>query len=134
MMHTIQIGKGFRNLAAFRRRRSPASRFRGLGRREDVDGGTTADSATDTGSIRYIVSKAGKGDTIKFTSGGATLTGALAIDKKLTIEGPATIRQTGGKPHLPHSAGGNVTLKNNGRSPGVGENMGEGGAIHNSGS
>jgi hypothetical protein len=57
---------------------------------------TTADSPTDAGSIRYIVSKAGGGDTIKFTSAGADLTSELKLDKKLTIQGPATIRQVAG--------------------------------------
>ena len=94
---------------------------------------TTADSATDAGSIRCIVSKAGKGDTIKFSSGGATLTGVLALDKKLTIEGPATIRQTGGNRIFYILAGGNVTLKKLTLSGG-GRDMGEGGAIRNDGS
>ena len=94
---------------------------------------TTADSATDTGSLRCIVSKAGKGDTIKFSSGGATLTGVLALDKKLTIQGPATIRQTGGNRIFYILAGGNVTLKKLTLSGG-GRDMGEGGAIRNDGS
>ncbi len=133
MMHTIRIGKGFRNLAAFGVVAALLLAFAASGDAKTWTVTTTADSATDTGSIRYIVSKAGKGDTIKFTSGGATLTGALAIDKKLTIEGPATIRQTGGNRifHIP--AGGNVTLKKL-TLTGGGRDMGEGGAIHNSGS
>ncbi len=130
MMHTIRIGKGFRNLAAFGVVAALLLAFAASGDAKTWTVTTTADSATDTGSIRYIVSKAGKGDTIKFTSGGATLTGALAIDKKLTIEGPATIRQTGGNRifHIP--AGGNVTLKKL-TLTGGGRNKEYGGAIYN---
>ena len=74
---------------------------------------TTADSATNTGSLRYIVSNADGGDTIKFTSDGADLTSELKLDKKLTIEGPATIRQTAGSIwFLTIQEGKKITLKN----------------------
>ena len=94
---------------------------------------TTADSATDTGSIRYIVSKADKGDTIKFSSGGATLTNSLTLGKKLTIEGPATLRQSKGYHIFKILADGNVTLKKL-TLTGGGNGMERGGAILNSGS
>ncbi len=41
------------------------------------------------------MANASDGDTIAFSSTGATLTSKLFIRKKITIKGPATIRQTG---------------------------------------
>ena len=56
---------------------------------------TTEDSSINSGAFRYILANAGDGDTITFSSTGATLTSQLYIRKNVTIEGPATIRQTG---------------------------------------
>ncbi|NCC69314.1 MAG: hypothetical protein EOM14_14175, partial [Clostridia bacterium] len=94
---------------------------------------TTGDSATDTGSLRYIVSKAGSGDTIRFSSGGSNLTNLLGLDKKLTIEGPATIRQTGEHRIFSVYQDTSVTLKKL-TLTGGGRNMERGGAIFSFGS
>ncbi len=56
---------------------------------------TTEDSSINSGAFRYILANAGDGDTIKFSSTGSTLTSQMYIRKNVTIEGPATIRQTG---------------------------------------
>ena len=55
----------------------------------------TADSATDTGSIRYAVTNAANGDTIDFSStlnGGTILlnpnNGSLILTQNVTITGP----------------------------------------------
>ena len=56
---------------------------------------TTEDSSIHSGAFRYILANAGNGDTITFSSTGSTLTSQLYIRKNVTIEGPATIRQTG---------------------------------------
>jgi len=49
------------------------------------------------GTLRNVVASAADGDTIHFASGitTVTLTSYLFLDKSLTINGPATIRQTG---------------------------------------
>jgi predicted outer membrane repeat protein len=133
MKHAVQLGRGFRNLAALG---AVATLLFGLAASGDAKTWTvttTDDSATNTGSIRYIVSKAGKGDTIKFSSDGATLTNCLTLDKKLTIEGPATIRQSGGQRIFYIPEGGNVTLKKL-TLTGGGRAMDLGGAICNLGS
>jgi len=96
MMHMVRIGRGFRNFAAFGAAATLLLGFAAAGDAKTWTVTTTADSPTDAGSIRYIVSKAGGGDTIKFTSAGADLTSELKLDKKLTIQGPATIRQVAG--------------------------------------
>jgi len=131
--HAVRIGRGFRNIAAFSIGAVIFFYFAAVGDAKTWTVTTTVDSATDAGSIRCIVSKAGKGDTIKFSSGGATLTNYLTLDKKLTIEGPATIGQTGGNRIFYIPAGGNVTLKKL-TLTGGGRDMGEGGAIRNDGS
>lgn len=130
MTYAVQLGRGFRNLAAFGVAATLFLVFAAPGDAKTWTVTTTADSATDTGSIRYILSKAGKGDTIKFTSGGTTLTDYLTLDKKLTIEGPATIRQSGGNRIFYIPEGGNVTLKKL-TLTGGGREMDLGGAIRN---
>ena len=96
MMHMVRIGRAFRNFAAFGVAATLLLGFAAAGDAKTWTVTTTADSATNTGSLRCIVSNAGNGDTIKFTSGGADLTSELKLDKKLTIQGPATIRQVSG--------------------------------------
>ncbi len=133
MKFAVRIEKWGRNFAAFGVVATLLFVFAASGDAKTWTVTTTADSATDTGSIRYIVLKADDGDTIKFTSGGATLTDYLKLDKKLTIGGPATITQTGGNRIFHISAGVSVTLKKL-KLTGGGRNMMEGGAIYNYGS
>ena len=111
MKHAVRIGKWGRGSAAFGAAVALILGCTALCDAKTWTVTTTDDSATNTGSIRYIVSKAGKGDTIKFSSDGATLTNCLTLDKKLTIEGPATLRQTKGYHIFKILADGNVTLK-----------------------
>jgi len=134
MMYAIRTGKSFRNLAAFAIGAATLLlSFAAPGDAKTWTVTTTADSPTDAGSLRYIVSKAGGGDTIKFTSGGADLTEALSLEKKLTIEGPATIRQTGGNRIVYISAGARVPLRKL-TLTGGGRQMERGGAIYSLGS
>ena len=96
VIHMVRIGRGFRNFAAFGVAATLFLSCAAAGDAKTWTVTTTADSPTDAGSIRYIVSNAGNGDTIKFTSSGANLTSELKLDKKLTVQGPATIRQVAG--------------------------------------
>ncbi len=96
MMHAVRIGRGFRNFAALGVVTTLLLGCAAGGDAKTWTVTTTSDSATNTGALRYIVSNAGKGDTIKFSSAGADLTSELKFDKNLTIEGPATIRQVAG--------------------------------------
>ncbi len=87
---------------------------------------TKIDAAGMPGSLRYIVSKAGSGDTINFSSGGSDLASAIALKKNVTIEGTATIRQTGTGRVFSIPAGVTVALKKITISGGKGERSGGG--------
>ena len=56
---------------------------------------TTEDSSINAGALRYVLANAGDGDTVKFSCAGSNLTSRLILRKSVTIEGPATIKQTG---------------------------------------
>jgi hypothetical protein len=96
MMYAIGTGKSFRIS-----RRSPIGRSNAAaqlcrpGDAKTWDGDNDRRFPADAGSLRYIVSKAGAGH-IQITSGGADLTRPCRSRRSLTIEGPATIRQTEG--------------------------------------
>ncbi len=133
MTHGVRIGRGFRNLAAFGIGAAMFFLFAAAGDAKTWAVTTTEDSATDTGSLRCIISKAGNGDTIRFSSGGSNITGLLAIDKKLTIEGPATIKQIGEYRIFSIYPNRSVTLRKL-TLTGGGRSMERGGAIYSSGS
>ena len=87
---------------------------------------TKNDVAGMSGSLRYIVAKAGSGDTINFSSGGSDLASAIALTKNVTIEGTATIRQNGTGRVFSIPAGVTVTLRKLTISGGKGERSGGG--------
>jgi Synergist-CTERM protein sorting domain-containing protein len=87
---------------------------------------TKIDAAGMPGSLRYIVAKAGNGDTINFSSGGSDLASAIALTKNVTIEGTATIRQNGTGRVFSIPAGVTVTLRKLTISGGKGERSGGG--------
>ena len=133
MIHAVRIGRGFRNLAAFGIGAAMFFLFAAVGDAKTWTVTTTEDSATDTGSLRCIISKADNGDTIRFSSGGSNITGLLVIDKKLTIEGPATIKQVGEYRIFSIYPNRSVTLRKL-TLTGGGRSMERGGAVYNSGS
>ena len=95
MAHAIRIGKRLRKFAAFSVGATMLLAFAAVGDAKTWTVTTTEDSSINSGALRYIMANASDGDTIEFSSTGATLTSKLFIRKKVTIKGPATIRQTG---------------------------------------